>query len=106
MVDFFISMRTCLRRWGMALLVSVFVGAPCVVSAYASPGAPNGYVNDFADVLTSEQEAQLSTELHQYKERTTNEIGIVTVQTTGDDSIEQYAVQLFQEWVCTQKLLN
>lgn len=91
-------MHTSLRRWGMALLVSVFVGAPWAVSAYTSPGAANGYVNDFADVLTSDQEAQLTVELQQYKERTTNEIGIATVQTTGDESIEQYAVQLFQEW--------
>jgi len=68
------------------------------VFAYTSPGAPNGYVNDFADILTLDRRTKLSEQIHQYKERTGNEIGVVTIQTTGDESIEQFAVQLFQEW--------
>jgi uncharacterized protein len=66
--------------------------------AYTSPGSPSGYVNDFADILTLDRRTKLSEQIHQYKERTGNEIGIAIIQTTGDESIEQYAVQLFQEW--------
>lgn len=46
---------------------------------------PNGYVNDFENLLTAEQQADLNTTIHTYRGKTTNEIAIVTI-----DSIMPY----------------
>lgn len=98
-------MRSLLRHKIASVLVlietCVFVGHP--VFAYTSPGKASGYVNDFAHVLSDDQASDLTSQVHLYKERSTNEIAVVTVPTTGDESIEQYAVQLFQEWGIGQK---
>lgn len=95
-----------LLRCGFVILVLV-IGSGFIfkndVSAYSSPGAPNGYVNDFAHVLTEDQIKALSTTVHTYKEQTTHQIALVTIPTTKEESIEQYAVQLFQEWGIGQK---
>ncbi len=93
-------MRQHLRRGlaiGALLVGGVFVIA-FGVRAYTSPGVSNGYVNDFANVLTEEQESVLREKIRAHAAVTTNEIAIVTIPTTADESIEAYAVKLFEEW--------
>ncbi len=86
-------------RRGLACVAIIgLVGIGRIAFAYVSPGAPRGYVNDFANVLTPEQETALVDKLHIHKEQTSNQIGVVTVPTTGDETIETYAVKLFEEW--------
>ena len=82
---------------GALLVGGVFVSA-FSVRAYTSPGVSSGYVNDFANVLTEEQESVLREKIRAHAAVTTNEIAIVTIATTGDESIETYAVKLFEEW--------
>jgi len=71
---------------------------PFTLLAYSSPGQPKGFVNDFAQILDSSFEDELNAKLKQFKEDTTNEIAVVTINSTGDESIEEYAVKLFEEW--------
>lgn len=73
------------------------IAAP-TASAYTSPGAPTGHVNDFAGVLSAETKQTLETELTQFQATTTNEIAVVTIPDMGGDYIENYAVELFAEW--------
>lgn len=68
------------------------------VFAYQSPGSPQGYVNDFADVLKPEDEKFLETTLGGVEEGSKAEIAIVTIPALGDETIETYAVKLFEEW--------
>ena len=68
------------------------------VLAYTSPGAPTNFVSDFADILTSEQEADLNTRLTTLASGEGSEIAIVTVPNLGGDTVEEYAVSLFTEW--------
>lgn len=93
-------MRQHLRRGlaiGALLVGGVFVSA-FGVRAYTSPGVSNGYVNDFANVLTEKQESALREKIRTHTALTSNEIAIVTIPTTADESIETYAVKLFEEW--------
>ncbi len=97
-------MRT-LRR-GFALFVLLFGGllvAASTALAYTSPGSPTGYVSDFANVLTPDQETTLANAIRAHKTETTQEIAVVTVPTIGDDTIENYASKLFEEWGIGQK---
>lgn len=57
-----------------------------------------GKVNDFAAVLSETQRAQLEADLGALERSTSAEVAVVTVATTGDSSIEEYATALFNTW--------
>jgi len=66
--------------------------------AYTSPGAPTGYVNDFAHVLSANTKQSLEQELSTFDATTSNEIAVAIVPNMGGDYIENYAVKLFEDW--------
>jgi uncharacterized protein len=55
-------------------------------------------VVDVAGVLDETTEAELDAELEDYQARTTNQIAVAIVDTTGDESIEDYTIDLAREW--------
>ncbi len=60
---------------------------------------PVGHVNDFAQILHPETISQLETMLVEFESTTGNEIAVVTIPTHGsDETIESYAVELFEKW--------
>ena len=71
---------------------------PDIIHAYTSPGVSEGFVNDYANVLSLEEEADLESVLHTYEQNSTNEVAVVTVPSTAEETIESYAVQLFEDW--------
>ncbi len=66
--------------------------------AFDIPYKPTNYVNDFADVLSTETKDKLNIELAQFKASTTHEISMVIVPNMDGRYIEEYAVQMFREW--------
>lgn len=91
-----------IKYWLLLLSAVAVLGLslflPRITEAYTSPGSPTGLVNDFAGILPPEDEVALESNLRQFMASTTHEIAVVTVGTTGEDSIEEYAVNLFKEW--------
>lgn len=80
-------------------------GAPGVTAAGAGAAgasgqlpAPTGFVNDFAGVLSAADRQRLEELSSSLEARTGVEMAIVTVRTTGDESIQMYAVRLFEAW--------
>lgn len=61
-------------------------------------GKPDGFVNDYAGILSDESEAGLEQMLMQYEAAESNEIAVVTVPNLGDDYLENYAEELFARW--------
>lgn len=55
-----------------------------------------GSVNDFANVLTNDYKYRLSVRLNRYKEDF--QIVVVTINSTGKKSIEEYSSSLAQKW--------
>lgn len=53
---------------------------------------------DAADVVASGDEERINSALLDYQRRTTNQIAIAVVDTIGDNSLEDYANDLFEEW--------
>ncbi|HYC82988.1 MAG TPA: TPM domain-containing protein, partial [Candidatus Paceibacterota bacterium] len=86
-----------LRRSAVLLLATAFL-IPALVAAYISPGEPTGYVSDFAGILKAEDRASMEAKLESFEASTGNEIAVVTVTSLGGDTIENYAVELFEEW--------
>lgn len=78
----------------LALLLIV----PSSVFAYTSPGSPDGYVTDFAEILSPETETLLESELLQFTASTTIEVAVVTVNSLDGDDVAAYANELFREW--------
>ena len=88
------------------LLLAILALIPLGVSAFASPGRPTGFINDFANVLRDDTEQSLSRELQMFEQTTTHEISVVTVPSLGGDDIESYANTLFREWGIGKKDTN
>ncbi len=61
--------------------------------------APTGHVSDFAHLFRPETVANLEATLKDFDSTTGNEIAVVTIDTHGsDETIETYAVKLFEKW--------
>lgn len=84
------------KRFSIALLGILL---PLFTLAYTSPGKPSGFVNDFAQIISPEVEIELNRDLDSFEKSTGAEISVVTIPTYGrDETIETYAVKLFEEW--------
>lgn len=59
---------------------------------------PTGYVNDFAGVLSPATRSQLETLCTQLDQQAHAQIAVITLHTTGDDSIDDFAVRLEDKW--------
>ena len=82
------------------ILLSVLVGLciPASLYAYTSPGKPTGHVNDFAAALSPEDHVAIESRLVALERQTGIQVAVVTVSSLGGDSVEQYALKLFEEW--------
>jgi uncharacterized protein len=63
----------------------------------AKPNPPR-LVNDFANVLTPEQEQALESKLVAYDDSTSNQIAVVTIQTTGDYAVQEVGLEILRRW--------
>lgn len=82
----------------LLLFFLVFSFVPLSVSAYTSPGKPTGYVNDFAHIISPQNKADLEKVLSGFEKQSSSEVAVVTVNSLGDETVETYAVKLFEEW--------
>src|SRR5437868_3806657 len=82
-------------------LLFVFAAA----TAFSATDIPylSGRVVDNAEILKGETRSALTEKLKAHEQKTTNQIAVLTVPTTGDDSIEQYATRVFDVWKLGQK---
>lgn len=70
--------------------------------------AQEGYVNDFAGVLTQAEISTLDSALSDFEKQTTNEIVVVTIDSLTSDTttIETYSLGLAREWGVGKKGAN
>jgi len=57
-----------------------------------------GYVNDYANILSDEVKAKLTSLSAEIENKTTCQLAILTIDTTSPLDIETYAVKLFEKW--------
>jgi uncharacterized protein len=93
------------RPWGQRGLLLLLLALVCgfwVTSAARAERVqdlnPTGYVNDFANVLSPATRSQLESLCTQVDQQAHAQIAVVTIHTTGDDTIDDFAVRLFQKW--------
>ncbi len=94
-------------RWGLCcLLLLAFVPWLTVSTIHAenvSDLKPTGYVNDFAGVLSPDTRSHLEQLCTEVDQQAHAQIAVVTIKTTGDDTIDDFAVQLEEKWKVGQK---
>lgn len=76
---------------------------PSFVFAYTNPGPPAGFINDFAKILSPAVIQSLEQELANFEKQTKHEIAVVTIPSLQNDTIENFAVKLFEDWKIGKK---
>lgn len=79
-------------------VLSFFLFFPSAVLAYYNPGAAQGYVSDYASMLSAAAKTQLAQDLSNFEKETKHEIAVVTILDLQGDTIENFAVKLFEDW--------
>lgn len=80
------------------IFVFIFLLLVSPVLAYYSPGSPAGFVNDYAGMINTSDESALEKKLVDFEAESSNEIVVVTIPSLEGDTIENFAVELFEEW--------
>ena len=83
--------------FGIALALTLTWAGGIVALAQEFP-VPQGYVNDFANILSPSVEARLENQFTRLEQETGAEVAVVTVANMGGTYIEDYAVRLFEAW--------
>lgn len=99
------SMR--IRRFMAELATFFFVAmmaaSPVLAKEMPVPEKPSLYVKDDAGVLNVEQKDDLDEMLKKYDKETGNQIAVLLIRTTGDESIEKYSYRVATAWGVGQK---
>ncbi len=77
------------------ILIGILIFSTVLISALP---APTGYVNDFADVLSSSAEREITSVAQALQQNGEIEIAVVTVPSMEGNSIEEYSLDLARSW--------
>ena len=92
-------MRNVIGRLALFILF-LFAGVHVFAADKNFPEKPNPprLVNDFAHMMSPQDEAQLEEKLRIFENSTSNEITVVTITSLGDYDISDYAIMLGKAW--------
>src|SRR5688572_1799435 len=96
-------------KWNFKFILSFLLVTSTVASwAQNIPSRPNPprLVNDYADVLSAGDEANLERQLVAYDDSTSNQIAVVLIKTLDGYPKEEYANKLLREWGIGNKETN
>lgn len=98
------SMKKAISAFAIALSVLMMSISPILATDTADiPSRPYLYVRDDANVLNDEEERKLNEKLQAYDRETGNQIAVLIIRTTGDESIEKYSYRVATAWGVGQK---
>lgn len=95
------SRRSLLALWAWLLILAGLVAAGSGAAAEIPP--PAGPITDRAGVLGQDARQRLARILDEVRERTGVEIAVLVVPSTAPDSIEDYAIAVFDRWKIGQQ---
>lgn len=88
-----------------SLLFSISVVAQ-IEKVIPSKPVPSKLVNDFTNTLTQFQVDALESKLVAYDDRTSNQIAVVLLSTTGDYTIDEVALEIGRRWEVGNENIN
>lgn len=66
----------------------------------------NSYVNDFANVIPDDKEPIIDRKIRDFRESSSIEITVVTINSLDGESVDDYTNNLFRKWGVGKKGLN
>lgn len=90
-------------RRACACLAALFAFATVAAAQTAEVPYLTGRIVDNAELLGADAHRRLTETLRQHEQRTGNQIAVLTVPTIHGESIEEYAVRVFEQWKLGQK---
>ena len=91
-----------LVRVGFCLAV-FFAFSVRSASALSVPKQPQGYVSDYAGMLSGSQRAELEEKLHRFEEETSNQVVVAAFPSLEGDSLEDFSIRLAEAWKIGRK---
>lgn len=92
-----------MRPFACALSAVLLTCAALAVAQTAEVPYLTGRVVDNAEILNAETRTRLTEALRQHEQKTGNQIAVLTVPTIHGESVEEYAVRVFEQWKLGQK---
>lgn len=92
-----------MRPFACALLFALIACAAPAVAHGAEVPYLTGRVVDNAEILDAHTRRRLSDVLRQHEQKSGNQIAVLTVPTIHGESVEEYAVRVFEQWKLGQK---
>jgi uncharacterized protein len=92
-------------RFFQNICVQLFIISAVAVNVFAGVNLPmpGHYVEDYANVLNPDDKRSLNGILQELEQKTGTQYIILTVDTIGGASIEQFSIELAQKWKLGQK---
>ena len=89
-------------RSAASLILALFLFLPSAL-ALSVPEKPQGYVSDYAGILSSSARVQLESVLSQFEKETSNQVVVVTFPSLEGESLEDFSIRLAEKWKIGQK---
>lgn len=89
--------------WVAFLVMVVSFVMIAASTGFAAYPKPTGNINDYAGVLTAEDKANLEKLVNAVLEQTGTTFAAAIIKDHGDESIEEYAVHLYETWGIGEK---
>lgn len=88
------------------LLLFSSIGHSQTLEKYANSFKPNGFVNDYADLLNEQDETQLNQLIESIDQETSIQYGICIISNTNGYSIRELATEIGNQWGVGQEDKN
>ena len=94
-----------MRRLLHAIILMLFIVPTVTVwsQSFTDLPMPRHYVEDYANVVNASHERSLNGILQELEQKTGAQYIILTVETTGEMSIEQFSIELTEKWKLGQR---
>ncbi len=89
----------------IAAMRFLLIAASLLASVATAADVPylTGRIVDNAEILSAATVQKLTADLKSHEERTTNQVAVLTVKSLEGESVEDFAVRVFQQWKLGQK---
>ena len=93
----------------LALFLALMLSAACLGAPPPSVAVQqpvprlSGHVNDYAEILTSQQRSELEARLASYEAETGHQIGVLTVTSLQGEPIESFSLRVANAWKLGRK---
>ncbi|MBI4970949.1 MAG: TPM domain-containing protein [Candidatus Omnitrophica bacterium] len=94
-----------LRRFLVLFSFLFLVGLPSAL-ALPVPEKPEGYVSDYAGMMSPAARASLESQLAQFERETSNQVVVATFPSLDGESLEDFSIRLAEKWKIGQRDKN